>query len=128
MSAYIGAFMTGDHVTAESAASGDVAESGYIDPNWSRTTIQDRNNAGPLFWVREDDDELPQLVREALAELHMPDDNHDGTFYGQGEEQDPETGDYFTYAVHFVRKSIDASGAHVERPWIPSDSILRDES
>lgn len=122
MSAYIHAFMTGEKVTEESAEHADFADHGYVDPNWSMTDFQDRNNAGTLFSAPEDDPDLADYVREALSNVFPYADNGDGSFYGQSETTDDE-GSSYTYAVHFIRKRYDgALGYYAEDGWHPSEA------
>lgn len=117
----ITAWMTGERITADSAVHSDVEERGWVDLSWSRRVFFDsRNDVEPLFSCDENDPELIEYVREALSTLGAYEDNGDGTFYGVDSESCYKTGDEFTYAVHFVRKS-GAEGNYAEENWDPAD-------
>lgn len=121
------AFMTGERHTPESIEHGDAEERGWVDPRWSKRTFwESRNDVRPVMeeWMPHDNlpdvlrpDDLGESVREALAELGAFTDNGDGTFYAADAEEDFETGNSYTYALHFVAK--DGSG---ERGWHPSEA------
>lgn len=131
MTKRITAWLTGESVTPESAAHGDWAEHGWVDPQWSLRVFHDsRNDVRPLLDMAEDDPDLAESVRDVLSEyLGSYADNGDGTFYGQDSSEDYQTGTSYTYAVHFVAKYRDASApdaepyaGYVERSWHPADN------
>ena len=104
------AYMTADAVYPDGRE-----EYGWIDPEWSRTTLYDsREDVAPLMELHESDPFLPDAVREILGGGSAYEDNGDGTFYGDDSEQSPETGAYWRYAVHFKRES-----GNGELPWHP---------
>lgn len=121
MSGRIFAFVTATKVTPGTDGRTDVEdcteEYGWVDPHFSSWALFDsRNDATPVVNCDEDDEDLADYVREALAEYGPAEDNGDGTFYGQDEFE--HNGSFFTYAVHFVRKG-GASENWTERAWHP---------
>lgn len=111
-------FMTADTHSPDS----EWTMSGWIDPGWSRTVLHEsRNDVGPV--VSEDLDSdghpSPEGEEEIFDAVHNNlgafEDNGDGTFYGQDVYQEPETGQYWTYALHFVRKGYDGTDFTEER-------------
>lgn len=129
------AWVTGERYTYESLENGDAEERGWVDVLWSRRQFVDsRNDARPIVdeWLphadlpdalrravddAEDREEFAEIIRQALRDtLGAWEDNGDGTFYGVDGEDDYETGDHYTYALHFVIK--DGAG---ERGWHPSE-------
>lgn len=90
---------------------------GWIDPDWSmRTLFESRNDANPLLNEDEDSEDLAERIADLVQGY---DDNGDDTFYSVDSWQDPETGTYWTYAIHFKRKFFGPKG-WTEVPYIPS--------
>lgn len=116
------AFMTATAVDPDTSEE----QHGWVDPGWSRTKLHDsRNDVGALCSVSLDLDGFPgedgeeELFGAVMENLGGARDNGDGSFYGDDEWQDPSTGVYWTYAVHFVRKFPGDSG-WVEEPYRPA--------
>lgn len=113
------AFMTGEYVTDESAAEGEAAEMGWVDPSWSSQTFFDsRNDVRPVLDTDTDDEELEDDVKSVLGKLGAYEDNGDGTFYSQ---QNYHNKGWYTYAIHFFTKSYGPNGWQ-EKPWHPSEA------
>jgi hypothetical protein len=96
-------------------------ESGWIDCAWSPTVLQDsRNDVRPVVDVDESDTEtLADEVRDALGWLEGGyEDNGDGTFYASGSRSPMDEPWTYSYALHFVRKSLGPEG-YVETAWHP---------
>jgi hypothetical protein len=76
------------------------------------------------------DPDLTELIRDVFdTTIGGPWwDNGDGTFYGQGENQDYATGASYTYALHFVRKFYDPARGYVEKEWLPPSEAMPEES
>lgn len=120
--ARIFAYLTGERHTPESVEHGDAAERGWIDPWWSHNALFDsRNDVRPVVDVWEDDEELGDLVADALDLLGAWESSDGSTFYGIDPwDEDYRTGEHWQAALHFVRKSYDATvGRYVEEPYAP---------
>lgn len=116
MSGKVYAFMTATAVEIRpDDENGGIELNGYIDQDWSMTTLNDsRNDVLPLVNEWQDDTEaLEESVRDVLGDGSLWEDNGDGTFYSK--DSRTEDGMDYTYAVHFHVK--DAIGN--ETPWHP---------
>ena len=114
------AYMTCDIVTSESAADGMPAESGWVDPTYSMSTVHDsRNDVSPASTYDpsdSDDVELYPTVADWVAAtvselLGAADDNGDGTFYAADSVTlDYATDETYSYALHFHAKDYGRDG------------------
>ena len=123
MSARIFAFVTGSRHTPESIAHGDAEEHGWIDPMWSHNALFDsRNDVRPVVDCWEHDPERGDYVADALDLLGAWESSDGSTFYGIDPwDEDYRTGEHWTAALHFVRKSYDPeSGRYVEEDYAPA--------
>lgn len=138
------AYVTGDRVTPESASEGMAEELGYVDWDWSPTTLfESRNDVCPLVSVdvaelRHGRDygngltDTPREVRQEIldairAVIGYADSSDYGTIYAADETiWDYSSPDTFTYAVHIFVKHYTAKG-YVETPvHIPTADINKD--
>lgn len=138
------AYVTGDRVTPESASEGMAEESGWIDWDYSATTLhKSRNYVRPLISVdvaelRHGRDygngladtprEVRQEILDAIRDVIGHADSSDcGTIYAADETiWDYSSPDTFTYAVHIFVKHYTAKG-YVETPvHIPTADINKD--
>lgn len=130
-------FVTGDRVTPESASEGMVEESGWVDCDYSATTLfESRNDVRPLVSVdvaelshgrdygnglTDTPEEVRQEVRDAIYRVSSSWEGEDGTYYAQDETVwDYSSPDTYMYAVHVFVKHNTAKG-YVESPVDPFD-------
>lgn len=134
---HVFAFVTGERINFTEAPDEGVAERGWIDPLFSRTTLFDSRNDASAIWEGSTrvliDGQGTMTVDETRADLigmirewvYFADSSDDGTIYAA----DVVTHDYtvedtYRYAVHVFVKFADESGRYVERPvHIPLDLI-----
>lgn len=108
---YIHAFMTATVVRANG-----LEEHGWVDASWSKTTLwAARNDAGTLLSTPEHDEYLMEYISDLVYGYR---DNGDGTFYAEDPEVDIETGDSWSYAIHFISKNYQTNGWG-ETPFVP---------
>ena len=87
---------TGERITEESAANGDVAERGWIDPVFSWHELFDAKNDARAYRF----DSLDEVLDFIHDEIGDTEDIDGDTFYAVDSRQDFETGDYWNYAAH----------------------------
>lgn len=87
---------TGERITEESAAQGDAAERGWVNPSWSRTTLYAEQDKVPYtgFDTREE----AEAFIESTIGSYTTDDGEN--YYADDSDLDKETGDYWKYAAH----------------------------
>ena len=92
---------TGERITEESAAEGDAAERGWVNPSWSRKRLYAKreNVAYTAFDTREEAEEHI----ESILGSYTSDDREN--YYAEDADQDLETGDYWKYAAHITVKA-----------------------
>ncbi|SDD55882.1 hypothetical protein [Actinokineospora iranica] len=97
---------------------------GWIDPWWSRTELlESRNDAPPVVHCAEDEPDLADHVRDALAS-HLPGpvhNNGEGTFYAGADHTPTDDEGSYTYALHFTRKDFHPGTGWTESSWCPID-------
>lgn len=111
--ARIFAFVTAEMVTTESAEHGDAAARGWVDVDWSATTLHEsRNDVRPIVDANENDDDLADMIRDAVSRVvgaYETDGN--GTLYAvDAMTLDYATDESWSYAIHFTRKTYDSRG------------------
>ncbi len=135
------AYVTGERHTPESLTFGDAEERGYVDWDYSSTTLFDsRNDVRPLIAVDAVDlligrlyssglylteNEVRAEILDAIREvIGYADSSDDGTIYSADATiPDYSSPDTFTYAVHVFVKHYSDKG-HVESPvHIPTDEL-----
>jgi hypothetical protein len=110
------AHWTADRVSQESSENGLAEESGWVNRRGSREIYESRNDVRPEINMDVDDPDLREFIAD--LDLRHAEDNGDGTFYFQDEDIDLDTGDSWTYALHFTQKYLGPTG-WVEREWHP---------
>lgn len=130
-------YVTGDRITAESASEGMADESGWVDWDYSATTLHEsRNDVRPLVSVdvselrhgrdygnglTDTPGEVRQEVRDAIYRVSSSWEGEGGTYYVQDETiWDYSSPDTYMYAVHVFVKHNTAEG-YVESPADPFD-------
>lgn len=114
-------YVTGDRITPESASEGMAEELGWIDWNWSVTTLHDsRNDVRPLVSVDVADLDASEILDAIREVIGYADSSDNGTIYAADATiphyASPDT---FMYAVHvFVKHGDEESPVH-----IPLDEI-----
>lgn len=87
---------TGERITEESAAHGDAAERGWVEPSWNRKNLREKQEdvrATGFYTLAEAEEFI-----ESILGAYQPTEG--GTYYAEDSEQDAETGDYWRYAAH----------------------------
>lgn len=87
---------TGERSTEESAAEGMVAESGWMDMDFSRTEILDSPAEAKVHECDSMEDAL-NLINDYIGDFEP---SERGTYYGTDAHMDFTTGDVYTYAAH----------------------------
>jgi hypothetical protein len=126
---HIYAFMTG---TRSDLTVGQRDSHGWVDPTQGRTSFwESRNDVCPVVdWpesvVASYYDSYDEMVRDyvlaALSELPQGFEDHGDGTYAAMEPELSACGDdpgFYTYEIHFVRKSHGPDG-WTEKPWHPS--------
>lgn len=85
---------TADRITEDSATEGLAAESGWINPDYSKKEIFEDQTEPEIFETKE---EALERIEEVLG-AYTTDNEQD--FYGVDNDQDTITGDYYGYAAH----------------------------
>lgn len=114
------AHYTCTRVMWEQDAEDPIEECGWVDRRWSPYTLFDsRNDVSPVINLPADSEDLADEVRDALSWLEGGyEDNGDGTFYSADSYQPPVEPWSYSYALHFVVKSLGPKG-WCEKPWHP---------
>lgn len=126
------AFMTATAVEiAPEAEDSGIELRGWIDKEWSMTTLHDsRNDVRPLMNVDETaTDDLSEEISDILGDGSLWEDNGDGDFYSK--ETRIEDGYEYSYCVHFHRRFIASDGSWAETEWHPENDggiVLSPES
>lgn len=91
---------TGERVTEESAAKGEPAERGWVNPSWSRKRLYPNKSDSRAqgFDTREDAEAFIESVLGAYTS------DFGENYYAEDADQDKETGDYWKYAAHIEEK------------------------
>lgn len=87
---------TADRITEESAAEGMAAESGWVDPKWSRRKLHD----DPKYVTAAGFDTLAECQEYIESVIGATEPTEGDTYYAVDAEQDVETGDHWKYAAH----------------------------
>lgn len=113
------AFMTATAVEIAGSEDERGERNGWIDLDWSRTTMHDsRDDVTPLMNEDESDTTaVEEKVRDILGDGSLFADNGDGSFHEIDETKtDNES---WTYVVHFSRQSLGLNGEWIDDPWHP---------